>query len=252
MLATGFCFALFGVGGLLLTLIWFPLCNLCYRDVRRRQAVSRATVQKTFAFFVRVMCWVGVIRLELHNADKLRDLRGRIVIANHPSLIDVVVMISLIPDADCVVKGGLWRNPFIGGVIRATGYINNGDVEGLLKDCEHSLTGGSNLIIFPEGTRTMPGNACRFQRGAANIALRSGKDFQLVFLRVTPAFLTKGLPWYKVPSCKVDFIMDVAGQYEIAPYLEQNVTTAVRQLTRDLEKLFNLELEHDRSAQSRA
>ena len=94
------------------------------------------------------------------------------MLANHPSLIDVVVLISIIPNADCVVKAHLFKNPFLRGVVKNTGYISNADPEGLLVDCKKSLAAGNNLIIFPEGTRTKVGQAVKFQRGAANIALR--------------------------------------------------------------------------------
>ncbi|GGO65931.1 lysophospholipid acyltransferase family protein [Bowmanella pacifica] len=250
--ATAFCFSLFGLGGLFLALIWFPLCNLFYSDQARKRANCRAIVRQTFGFFVTVMCWVGVIRVSLEEAQKLRALSGKVVIANHPSLIDVVVLISLIPNADCVVKSSLLRNPFMRGVIKATGYISNDNVDELLADCERSLSQGNNLIIFPEGTRTYPGQPCHFVRGAANIAIRTAKDFQLVFLRVEPPFLTKGLPWYKVPARRVDFMLRVAGTYNVHPYLSDNVTGAVRKLTKDIENLFIQELKNDRSTEGRA
>ena len=74
---------------------------------------------------------------------------GLLILANHPSLIDVVFLISFVRHADCIVKAALAHNPFMRGPIRAAGFITNGDGAGLLEDCVKSLRGGNNLIVFP-------------------------------------------------------------------------------------------------------
>jgi hypothetical protein len=93
------------------------------------------------------------------------------VLANHPTLIDVVFLISLLPNADCVVKR-VACNPFMRGPVRAAGYISNDDGAGLVDDCIAAVRAGGSLVIFPEGTRSVPGQPPRLQRGAANIAVR--------------------------------------------------------------------------------
>ncbi|WP_369678325.1 lysophospholipid acyltransferase family protein, partial [Enterococcus faecium] len=90
--------------------------------------------------------------------DTIKNAKGQLIIANHPSLIDVVVLISIVRNADCVVKADLWKNPFLKGVVKATGYINNdADPEYFLNQCQQSFARGNNLIVFPEGTRSVPG-----------------------------------------------------------------------------------------------
>jgi len=177
VLATGLCFAFFGLGGVFLTLFIFPLQKIFIKDTEKQKQKARKTVHYTFKFFISLMALTGIFRFDLAQAKTLAKKRGQLVLANHPSLIDVVVLISIMPNADCVVKAHLFKNPFLRGVVKNTGYISNADPEGLLVDCKKSLGIGNNVIIFPEGTRTTVGRKLKFQRGAANIALRClGED----------------------------------------------------------------------------
>ncbi|MDU0353028.1 lysophospholipid acyltransferase family protein [Paraglaciecola aquimarina] len=239
LFATGFCFAMFGIGGIIIAATWLPFYGLIYKNNEaQRKKSCRYAVHLTFKSFVWLMYAVGVCKFDTKGLDKLKNLQGKILIANHPSLIDVVVLISIVRNADCIVKQNLLENVFTRGVIRNTGYISNADPEELIKDCEKSLQQGSTLIIFPEGTRTKPGTALNFRRGAANIALRCATNFQRVLIEVTPPALTKGWPWYKVPKRKIHMKLVALDEVEISPYDTGTASKSVRQLTRDIEGLF--------------
>jgi len=243
VIATGLCFTLFGVGGLLLSLLVLPLQRLVVKDEQAQKQIARKTVHYAFKFFIAFMAFVGIFKFDLSSARQLKTLNGHLVMANHPSLIDVVVLISLIPNADCVVKTHLFNNVFLKGVVRNTGYISNADPVGLLDDCQASLKAGNNLIIFPQGTRTKPDESLRFQRGAANIAIRCQAKVTSVMLRVTPSTLTKNVPWYRIPQTKAHFSAMVVDQSPTLP--ENNVLQTskdVRQYNRDLEIFFREEL----------
>jgi len=241
ILATGFCFSAFGIGGLLLSLIILPLQRLLYRNNERRKKAARYTVHLSFKCFVAGMKLLGVLNVSIEGAEQLKNQQGKIIIANHPSLIDVVVLISLIENADCVIKSKLFNNPFIGGVLRSSGYISNSDPDKLIEDCAKSVAMGNNIVIFPEGTRTNSKLPLKLQRGFANIALRSGADLMFISIEVTPSTLTKDNVWYNVPERKFDFIMQVEQDIAIAPFIDEfgdNITKGVRQLTREVEALF--------------
>lgn len=244
VVTTGFCFALFGFGGVVLTLLFFPLQKLCIRNVEARQKQGRKVVHYAFKFFVFVMNTLGVIGFTVKDKAKFANLQGQLVLANHPSLIDVVVMISVIPNADCVVKAHLFKNPFMRGVITNTGYISNADPQGLLADCERSLAQGNNLIIFPEGTRTKPNEPLLFKRGAANIALRCSAPVVGALITMEPSTLTKGTPWYQVAPTKAQFCLQMATEQPNTWHSDENhsLTSQVREFTRYLQTYFTKEL----------
>ncbi len=250
ILATGSAFFIFGIGGIILSFLIFPLLKLRYfNNETKRRHCARKMIHKIFKSFVAYMVFVGICKVDIVNGELLKSARGKILIANHPSLIDVVVLISIIENADCVVKAGLWKNPFIKGVVSSLGYINNEeDPDTFIRDCQNTFKEGNNLILFPEGTRTTPGKNMVFRRGAANIALRAEVDVLPVMLYVSPTALTKELAWYQVPSKRFTFKLEVKPILEVENYLAaETVSNSVRKLTRDLLGYYNKELNvHER------
>lgn len=157
LIMTGFCFALFGVGGLLLSLVWFNLLLIVQRDRVKRRRLARRSIAASFRFFMNVMRLTGVLDYRIDNLEALRSERGCLVIANHPTLIDYVILASVMPETDCLVKSALLRNPFVSGVIRAADYLINSEADTLLAASQRRLAQGDTLLIFPEGTRTRVG-----------------------------------------------------------------------------------------------
>ena len=241
VVGTALSFASFGIGGVFLRVIVFPVITLFVRDPERRERLAREVIRRTFATFRELMRVLGVLTYEIRGAEKL-NRRGLLVLANHPTLIDVVFLVSLIPDADCVVKSRLARNPFTRGPIKATGYICNDSGAGLVEDCIASLRSGKNLVIFPEGTRTRRDVELPLQRGAANIAVRGAVDVTPVIIRCDPPTLGKGEKWYRVPSRRFHVSLDVGDDLPVTPFLE-NATEAMaaRRLTDYLTGYFRLE-----------
>lgn len=233
--ATGFCFSVFGIGGVLLTLMAAPALQLFVRSPVVRKRRAQRLVSSACRGFVRLMHYSGVLDYRVAGREHLRH-PGTLIVANHPSLIDAVFLISLMPEVDCVVNEQLWRNPFTGGPVRLAGYISNGAGPELVDRCCASLQAGRRLIIFPEGTRTRPGQPLRFLRGAANIAIHAGANVVPVTIIFRQSTLTKGQPWYHVPPNKVDISISVEPLIAVQPYLQNNASKplAARKLTADL------------------
>lgn len=214
---TALSFALFGLGGLGLRLVVFPFLSLLPASPLRKRQRVRAVISGAFRYFVEFMRCTGVLTYSIKNIERLGE-PGQMVIANHPSLIDVVVLISCIRDANCVVKESLWRNPFMRGPIRSAGYISNdGSIE-MLENAAQALREGQTLIVFPEGTRTTPGQPPNFHRGAAAIALRGAKMITPVRITVTPTTLTKAEAWYNIPSRRVEFSLEVGEMIDLCDF----------------------------------
>ena len=208
MIATALSFTLFGIGGVLLRVLIFPLLALLPGDALVRRTRARLTVSRTFHLFVKFMYHSGVLTYTVEGAERL-GRPGQLVIANHPSLIDVVVLIAFIRDANCVVKQSLWDNPSMRGPIRAAHYISNSGSMDMLDEAAEALHSGQTLVIFPEGTRTTPGQAPQFHRGAAAIAVRGARIVTPVVISVSPTTLTKAEPWYSIPSRRFHFHLQV-------------------------------------------
>lgn len=237
LFATGFCFATFGLGALGLALVVFPLIRLF--SSTNRTVHARLAIHLSFRSFLWLMQAIGVLDLKVQHADRLKAFHCGLVIANHPTLIDVVALIALMPNANCIVKRALWNNPFVGLAVRAAGYISNDDSEQLINACAQGLTPGNPLIIFPEGTRSVPGLPLRFKRGTAHIALHADSPILPVIITCTPPTLTKGEKWYTIPRTKAHLFIEVREQIQISNVIQQNQhSVTARQLTSAFQQYF--------------
>lgn len=236
LFGTALGFVLFGLGGLLLSLCWFPLLALCLRGERRR-ILAQASIKQSFRLFMGMLKGLGVLDYRVSGMPP--SLRGALVVANHPSLLDYVILAAELPVCDCIVKRALWHNLFLGGVVRAADYIPNGDAQQLLPRCIERVRQGGLLLVFPEGTRTTPGEPVRLQRGAAQLALRGQVPLQPVRIHCSERFLTKQDKWFRTPKNKPCFTLEFLPQITPAELSdgEQGSALAARQLTRFLTRV---------------
>ncbi|MGL4768080.1 MAG: lysophospholipid acyltransferase family protein [Formosimonas sp.] len=239
-LFTGLSFALFGLGGLFLSFCVFPFF-LLIPNQQHRQHAARQVVQRTFRLFIEFMRFFGVLSYSIKGFERINQQQGLLIIPNHPTLLDVVFLVAFINQADCIVKASLFRNPFMTAILRATGYIANNanDAESLVNQCIERLRHGSNLIIFPEGTRTVVGQTHHLQRGAANIAIRGQIHPTPVLISCSPATLSKGEKWYNIPARKFHLSLKVQDAFSIAPYQGLVDSLAARLLTQHLTRYYN-------------
>lgn len=240
LIGTGIAFASFGLGGLFMSIFIFIPIALFTKDEATRIRRVRGVIYRAFRVFVYFLRVGGIIDSRFHETEKLKDVRGALIVANHPSLLDTVFLMSRMPDVQCIVKHELWDNPYLGGVMRAAGYIrNDGDAEMMLRQCEKALGSGQNILVFPEGTRSVPGQALKFQRGFANIATHFNAPIQLVTIKCEPSTLTKGSPWYAIPPRQARFDITFNEQLDMADYLRHEPRSLkVRKLTRELEQYY--------------
>jgi 1-acyl-sn-glycerol-3-phosphate acyltransferase len=229
IVVTGTCFTLFGLGGLFLGLLVFPALMLLPGDPARRRTRTRGLVQRAFRLFVYVMVGGGGISYEIRGRERL-GRPGQLIIANHPTLLDVVLIVAFTPAPACVVKAALFRNPFTRRVVEAAGYISNSPTDEMIERSAEALRTGDALVMFPEGTRTRPGQPFYFNRGAASLAVHAARILTPVYIRCEPVFLSKGDSWYQVPPRRPHFTIEVGDDIDLATYRGLQPPKASRQL----------------------
>ncbi|MDD5033511.1 MAG: 1-acyl-sn-glycerol-3-phosphate acyltransferase [Methylococcaceae bacterium] len=235
--ATAFSFFVFGLAGIIWVFL-FPVVEIFLGTGPDKKRKARNVMHWVFRCYIALLRGLGLLSYEVHGRERLNQ-PGSLVIANHPSLIDVVFLISLIRNASCIVKPALVHNPFMRAPIRTMSYLFAEDPEMLLTRCAEDLGEGSSLIVFPEGTRTTLGKPLRFQRGAANIALKSGANIVPVYIDCKPTTLTKQEKWYQIPPKKVHFRLMIGKDIDPAQMAGNHPRSiASRKLTRYLEQYF--------------
>ncbi len=239
IVATGVCFVIFGIGALCLAFIFVPIQTITVTDQKKKEQVAQSIIQKSFLLFAKTMRFLGAIDYQFIGVETLKKERNCLIIANHPSLIDYVLIGSQLSQCDCLVKASIWKNFFMRGIVKAAGYIPNINPEQLLDSCSERLDAGNVLLIFPEGTRTKEQGERTLQRGASQVAVRTQTDLRVIHITVSPSFLTKEKKWYQVPKVKPMFTVEVKEKIEVTPFITEadSLSLAARQLNKHVKKI---------------
>jgi len=202
----GVSYAFFGVVALLIGATFRLMSPISAISPAKKQHMIRWCIHKGCLTFIRTLRFFGLIRYHFDISSLRAGRTGHIITANHPSLIDVVLLLAVNKQICCIVKSAIWDNFFIGPVVRQAGFIPN-HAEHFLPVADARLRAGDNILIFPEGTRTKDDNIVRFRRGAANIAVASGAAILPVIIECCPRGLKKGDKWYDIPAGGLNFVL---------------------------------------------
>lgn len=191
-----------GLGSLaLVCLAWLPFAALLHPVLPRRagQWLGRRVIMGTFRCYLSLLSLLCACRFELSALDGLRRERGLIVAANHPSLLDAVVLVSRLPDAVCVMKASLLDNLLFGAAARLARYVRNDGAYQLIKQGCQCLDEGAQVVLLPEGSRTRDFPLDPLRPALGLLAKRAQVPVQTVLLEYSTPYLGKRWPWWQPP-----------------------------------------------------
>ncbi len=246
ILASAIGFTALGLGGVLFSLIGLPLLHLLPGGRAKLRWRTRWVIHRFFRAIIRFLAWARIFQLRLEALPPGEDLQGMLILATHPGYLDVVLLLSLLEQLTCVVKTDIWNNLLFGRVVRAAGYIPALDPSLVIEEGTRALQRGEALLLFPEGTRTQPGEPYVFHRGAAHLALQSQARVLPILMACEPPLLAKGHQWYDIPHVSCDYHIRAVAPLELPwPDLtDLPPSQAARKATAWLEEWFNRE-SHD-------
>lgn len=229
----------FGVGAMILAILVFPFIRLFSLFSKKEFGiVARQYVSHTFRLFLGNLHNTRVSIRKVEDKEAFRNIHSKVIIANHPSLLDFVYIMSLVPNSTCIVRGGLTHTP-LRGVIKQAYITNTTDFNDVLVECKRLTDEGCNVIIFPEGTRTPRHGQNTYKKGAARIALYCGCDVQPVFIGGSDKYgLGKHDPLWSynhVEKYLYDFKM--LPVIPVAEYKELSEPVAAKHLTQKMEEV---------------
>lgn len=202
---------------LLTLLLWLGLISLAWNSVafvlhpllrgRRGPVFGRACIAYGYRFYWSCARLSGLMRLEAEALDVLNDdPSGLIIAANHPSLLDALMIVARLPRGVCVMKGALMHNIFLGAGARLAGYIVNDSPRQMIRSAVESLQQGGQLVLFPEGTRSpTPHQIHPLRPGITLIAQRANVPIQTVLIETDSPYLGKGWPLWRLPPVPIVF-----------------------------------------------
>lgn len=228
-----------GLGALaVICLAWLPFALILHPLLPRErgQPLGRRAIMLGFRVYLAFLETICVCRFDLAELDRLRGEGPLILAANHPSLLDAVLIISRLPDVVCVMKAALMNNLLFGAAARLARYIRNDAPLAMILDAREELRRGAHLLIFPEGTRTtdFPLNACANSTGL--IAERSKVPVQTLLIEFSSPYLGKRWPLFRRPALPLTFTIRLGRRFD--------PPSDVPRFTRELEDYFRGALPH--------
>ncbi len=199
----------------LASLGWCAVAFVLYRLLppARGRILGRAAIAAVYRTFWKLACRVGLLRLDTAALDRLRDEPGLIVVANHPSLLDALLLVARLPRGACIMKAELMGNAFLGAGARLARYIRNDSPRRLVRRAVEELEAGGQLLVFPEGTRTTQPPVNTFRPGVTLIAKRARAPIQTVFIDTDSPYLGKGWPLWRLPPLPIVFSLRLGERF---------------------------------------
>ncbi|HEX5391785.1 MAG TPA: lysophospholipid acyltransferase family protein [Rhodocyclaceae bacterium] len=192
-----------GLGFLaLLCALWSPIALPLHLLLPKSigQRFGRWAIHAGFRIYLGFLRLFCLCRFDLKEVEALRDEGSLVIVANHPSLLDAVIIIACLPNVACVMKSSLMDNPLLGAGARLAGYIRNDSLLSLVRQAKEQLHDGAQLLIFPEGTRTdsFPISPCTGSAGL--IASRAKVPVQTLLIDFSSPYLGKRWPLLRRPE----------------------------------------------------
>jgi 1-acyl-sn-glycerol-3-phosphate acyltransferase len=209
-----------------------PFYLLSYLFARDR----RAAFQRLNCFFYRgffVLCRQLVPRHRWDIHPSVRRIRSAVVICNHVSYLDSILLISMYPRHTTIAKDRLFAIPIFGPFLKLSGYIpssGRGRYADLLLDSLEAISAnlekGGNIIVFPEGTRSRDGRMGRLQPGAFKIAKYCRAPVKVLSIRNTDKLFPPGK--FLFSTC-IDNVIGLRVVAELQPDYD-NASSVVKDL----------------------
>lgn len=203
---------LFMVSWNLVSLLAYPVLS-----VRAGRRIGRAAISMGYRVFWRVAGWSGLLRMDASVLDRLAAEPGLIVVANHPSLLDALMLVARLPRSFCIMKASLARHPMLGPGARLARYVGNDSALDMVRAAVGELKAGGQLVIFPEGTRTTTAPINAFRPGLTVVAKLADAPIQTVFIDTGSPYLGKGWPVWRLPPLPIEFRVRMGRRFQPAP-----------------------------------
>lgn len=215
LLGLGLASLVFNLGAMLL----YPLL-----PAERGRRWGRAGISGGYRGFWAVASAVGMMRIDARCLDRLRDEPGVVFVANHPTMLDALLLVAHLPRSACIMKASLMKNVFLGAGARLARYIRNDSARAMIKLAVQDLRAGGQLVLFPEGTRTTDWPVNAFRPGVTLIAKLAQAPIQTVFIDTDTRYLGKGWPIWRVPALPLVFTLRLGERF--APQADSDAMLA--------------------------
>ena len=228
--------AMFAAVGLSLNLVSAFL--MLSRDRERHGPAVRSAMQRLFGAWCAWLHATRLIHVRFHGFTPDALSGPAVYIANHPGLLDATFILARLPDAICIFKPAIMRNPVLGPAAQMAGYVCGDSGVDLIRDVSSRVAAGRSLLIFPEGTRTVPGTQLNpLKPGFALIASRARVPVRVIIVRSPPDLVPKGWSWWRAPQ--FPSLVDITLHSELEPIPGETAGQLTARAAREISSALN-------------
>lgn len=207
-----------------------------------RRPLAQWSISAIFRLFLGGAVACGLMRLDLRALDRLNRERQMLLVANHPSMIDIFLILSRVRRAVCIMKAGIGSNIFLGVGARLAGYVSNREANLMIRGAIAAVSQGDLLLAFPEGTRTTRQPLNEIKRTASLIAKRADAPLQIIVLRTNSLYLSKGWRIWKPPQFPLIYQARLGPRLQASRNLAENAQSLQACFERELSSSIDPEL----------
>lgn len=227
----------FGVFSLLLNFLLFPIAKFFLNEADYKFFASDVIYCLWGKVLLNMIKYTGLASFNIKDCEKLKSIKNKVIVATHPSFIDIVILIGLIPRTTCFVKQDLLKNPILTNIVKSIFISDDIEIEDLKNNSKHMLDLGFNIVIFPSGKRHKKEEHLKLKKGASLIALNANKNIVPIKLYSEGEFMFINKPFYDVDEKRVDFYVETLAEIDISSFKELNDIESKRDLTKEIAKI---------------
>ncbi len=233
-------FLIFGIGTIIMGYIIFPFNKLIHKSPQKLHKVYLSLINKSWYFFVRAMCFIRLIQLEIDDINKIRNIKNSIIVSTHPSFIDGVILMALIPNTTCFVAERLAKNKITKNIVNSICLVSHRPLEELENNTKKMTDEGFNILIFPMGIRHRKNEYPKIRKGAALIAMHCKKNIVPIVMHTDFDFLHINQPIYEAGSKPVTYSIFTQNSIDVEKIMETFPDSV--DCKRELTKLISMKL----------
>lgn len=191
-----------------------------------------------FSFFIKTLIFFRLIEVKIEGLEHLSKNQACIFIANHPSLLDVLILFGILPRITCVIKASTFRHKILSIGVKMAGYLSNENPLDLMEKAQMRIQQGEKLLVFPEGTRSKPDEPLKFARGAASLSMLTSCKIVPIFISSEPQVMFRDNNWRNLKTFPIQYKIVI--KEPILPDQFKHQKKPTSKLNKKLEELYQL------------
>jgi 1-acyl-sn-glycerol-3-phosphate acyltransferase len=173
-----------------------------------------SSLAERFRNYLGFLGSTGFVTVDFEGFEDSDQWTSSLIVANHPSILDAILIMSRVPTLNCVANANLFENPIMSGAANLCDFVRNDSSLGMVRKCSEQLKAGKNILIFPEGTRTKTPPINPLFRSFVLIALKANVPIRTVLIKADSEYFGRGFYFFRPARRRTHFTIKAGKVFE--------------------------------------